>query len=81
MHLMETCVIKARSFRVPKPLHKGFYLWLRSLELDRIVLAGVSYCQRELISLRIVAGMKFLLPFSFFLNKFKFCDSLFMQIC
>lgn len=77
---METCVIKAHSFKVPKPVHKGFYLWLCSLELDRSLLVGVCYCQRELTSLRIVVGTKFLLLFSFF-YYLKFCHSLLMQIC
>lgn len=67
MPLMETCIIKAHSFRVPKPVHRGFYLWLCPLELDRLFLVGVSYCQRELTSSRIIVGMKFLLLFRFFL--------------
>lgn len=80
MHLVETCIIKAHSSRVLKPVHRGFYLWLCPLELDRLFLVGVSYCQRELTSLRIVVGMKFLLLFRFF-YYLKFCDSLFMQTC
>lgn len=66
MHLMETCVIKAHSSRVPKPVHRGFYLCLCPLELDRLFLVGVSYCQRELTSLRIMVDMKFLLLFRIF---------------
>lgn len=65
---METCIIKAHSSRVPKPVHRGFYLWLCLLELDRLFLAGVGYCQRVLTSQRIIVGLKFLLLFRFFIT-------------